>query len=46
MVYGGGRAERAASGGRYRLTAYRDGVAYVEVAALVAIAVTSLTLII
>jgi len=24
-VYGGGRAERAASGGRYRMTAYRDG---------------------
>lgn len=45
VVYGGGRAERAASGGRYRLTAYRDGVAYVEVAAFVAIAVTSLTLI-
>jgi hypothetical protein len=41
VVYGGGRAERAASGGRYRLTAYRDGVAYVEVAAFVAIAVTS-----
>ncbi len=45
VVYGGGRAERAASGGRYRLTAYRDGVAYVEVAAFVAIAVTSPTLI-
>jgi len=45
VVYGGGRAERAASGGRYRLTAYRDGVAYVEVAAFVAIAVTSLTFI-
>jgi hypothetical protein len=28
VVYGGGRAERAASGGRYR-AAYRDGVAYV-----------------
>ena len=40
-VYGGGRAERAASGGRYRMTAYRDGVAYVEVAAFAAIAVTS-----
>jgi len=40
VVYGGGRAERAASGGRYR-AAYRDGVAYVEVAAIVAIAVTS-----
>jgi hypothetical protein len=40
VVYGGGRAERAASGGRYRSTAYRDGVAYVEVAAFVAIAVT------
>ena len=40
VVYGGGRAERAASGGRYR-AAYRDGVAYVEVAAFVAIAVTS-----
>jgi hypothetical protein len=45
VVYGGGRAERAASGGSYRLTAYGDGVAYVEVAAFVAIAVTSLTLI-
>jgi len=45
VVYGGGRAERAASGGRYRLTAYRDGVAYVEAAAFVAIAVTHLTLI-
>ena len=45
VVYGGGRAERAASDGRYKLTAYRDGVAYVEVAAFVAIAVTSLTLI-
>lgn len=45
MVYGGGRAEHAASSGRYRLTAYRDGVAYVEVAAFVAIAVTFLTLI-
>jgi hypothetical protein len=45
VVYGGGRAERAASGGRYKLTAYRDGVAYVEVAAFVAIAVTSPTLI-
>jgi hypothetical protein len=45
VVYGGGRAERAASGGRYRLTAYRDGVAYVEVAAFAAIAVTSPTLI-
>jgi hypothetical protein len=45
VVYGGERAERAAYGGRYRLTAYRDGVAYVEVAAFVAIAVTSLTLI-
>jgi hypothetical protein len=44
VVYGGGRAERAASGGRYR-AAYRDGVAYVEVAAFVAIAVTFLTLI-
>jgi len=28
VVYGGGRAERAASGGRYR-SAYRDGVTYV-----------------
>ncbi|GEM_PF-6125345 len=27
VVYGGGRAERAASGGRYRAV-YRDGVAY------------------
>ncbi|AKT35728.1 hypothetical protein PYWP30_02114 [Pyrobaculum sp. WP30] len=45
VVYGGGRAERAASGRSYRLTAYGDGVAYVEVAAFVAIAVTSLTLI-
>ena len=45
VVYGGGRAERATSGGRYGSTAYRDGVAYVEVAAFVAIAVTSLTLI-
>ncbi len=45
VVYGGGRAECAASGGRYRLTAYRDGVAYVEVAAFAAIAVTSPTLI-
>ena len=45
VVYGGGRAERAASGGRYRAAAYRDGVAYVEVVAFVAIAVTSLTLI-
>jgi hypothetical protein len=44
VVYGGGRAERAAYGGRYR-AAYRDGVAYVEVAAFVAIAVTSPTLI-
>ena len=44
-VYGGGRAERAASGGRYRMTAYRGGVAYVEVAAFAAIAVTSLTFI-
>ena len=44
VVYAGGRAERAASGGRYK-SAYRDGVAYVEVAAFVAIAVTSLTLI-
>jgi len=41
VVYGGGRAERAASGRSYRLTAYGDGVAYVEVAAFVAIAVTS-----
>jgi hypothetical protein len=45
VVYGGGRAERAASGGRYRAAAYRDGVAYIEVAAFVAIAVTSLTFI-
>ena len=45
VVYGGRRAERAASGGRYRSTAYRDGVAYVEVAAFVAVAVTYLTLI-
>jgi len=45
VVYGDGRAERAASGGRYRTAAYGDGVAYVEVAALAAIAVTSLTLI-
>ena len=45
VVYGGGRAERAASGGRYGLTVYRDGVAYVEVAAFVTIAVTPLTLI-
>jgi len=44
VVYGGG-AERAASGGRYRLITYRDGVAYVEVAAFVAVAVTSPTLI-
>jgi hypothetical protein len=44
VVYDGGRAERAASGGRYR-SAYRDGVAYVEAAAFAAIAVTSLTLI-
>jgi hypothetical protein len=43
VVYGGGRAERAASGGRYKAAAYRDGVAYVEVAAFVAIAVTSPT---
>ena len=45
VVYGGGRAERAASGGRYKAAAYRDGVAYVEVAAFAAIAVTSLTFI-
>jgi len=45
VVYGGGRAERAAPGGRYTLTAYRDRFAYVEVAALATIAVTSLTLI-
>ena len=45
VVYGGRRAERAASGGRYRAAAYRDGVAYVEVAAFAAIAVTSLTLV-
>jgi hypothetical protein len=45
VVYGGGRAERAAYGGRYRLTVYRDGVAYVEVAAFAVVAVTSPTLI-
>ena len=45
VVYGGGRAEGAASGGRYRLRACRDGVAHVEAAAFVAIAVTSPSLI-
>ncbi len=45
VVYAGGRAERAASGGRYRAAAYRDGVAYVEVIAFAVIAVTSPTLI-
>ncbi len=45
VVYGGRGAEHAASGGRYTLTAYRDGVAYVEVAAFAAIAVTFLAFI-
>jgi len=42
---GGHAAERPTSGGSYRSAAYKEGVAYVEVAAFAAIAVTNLTLI-